>query len=379
MPFIERDKKFEEFLVDRNHMPFNGIASALNNRQIPFRNNLFFIYNPAYLASQEWNRCVELYLDKTPNYDVAHLYNLIPAIQEDEREHKQHLENLAEKIIREMYNIPDDITIYAEISTSSEDDLNNSEEEDDDDEPEIEEVDLNKIEPHIQKRILLNSLIHGVAVHQWISSFYIGYDELNNLNPNLIEHYNSYASLISYYNWQHPMALLPEALFNLMFGLNNGKERNNANNNPFNFPQEQPEAQQDNPALIQGHNKNNIKNKTIHATGINFPVLLHELSKGAMEFLFIRGIPEDLSKSELITLYEKADKYSHEFWHYYMGPTIWRALIDASELTTQELPEFLSKISILDYNDLSSLLSYVTYDVDEKGKQILNQIKNQTK
>ena len=30
MPFIERDKKFEEFLVDRNRMPFNGIASALN-------------------------------------------------------------------------------------------------------------------------------------------------------------------------------------------------------------------------------------------------------------------------------------------------------------------------------------------------------------
>ena len=44
MPFIERDKKFEEFLVDRNRMPFNGIASALNNRQIPFRNNLFFVY-----------------------------------------------------------------------------------------------------------------------------------------------------------------------------------------------------------------------------------------------------------------------------------------------------------------------------------------------
>lgn len=365
MPIIQNNTKFNDHITHVEHQPFSGIVSALDSKRTPFSKNMFFAYNPAFLAAMEWNRCVDFYLDKTPQGTPVDLMNVMRVIREDEFVHKKELENLAEAIIREMYNIPDSIKINAEISTPSGEDLGGGDEQDEEQEELTEEQKL-KLEPFIQKRILLNSLIHGAGVHQWVSSFYIGYEQLNEMNPNLIEHYNSYASLINYYNWKHSMALIPDEMFNLMFGIGKNQPQNN-------------NQQGQTAGTTQGYNKVDLQNKTIDAVGINFPVLLHELSKGALEYLFSRGIPEDLNEQELKYLYEQADKYSHEFWHYYMGPTMWRSLIEAADLDTQDLPDFLAAISIMEYEELSDFLFSIVYGLNDRGKQTIINIKKQTK
>lgn len=368
MPLIRNNTTFNDHITHIGHQPFPGIVAALDAKRTPFRKNMFFAYNPSFLAAMEWNRCVDFYLDKTPQGTMVDLFNVMQTIKEDEFDHKQELENLAEEIIREMYNIPDDIKLNSEISTPSGQDLI-GDEQDEEEQEELTEEQKFKLEPFIQKRILLNSLIHGAGVHQWVSSFYIGYEKLNEINPNLIEHYNSYASLINYFNWQHPMALMSEEMFNMMYNIGQNRQQNNQNN-----AQEEQEM-----GLTQGYNQVDLKNQTINAVGINFPVLLHELSKGALEYLFSRGIPEDLNEQELNYLYSESDKYSHEYWHYYMGPTMWRALIDAADLETQELPKFLAVISTMEYEELSDLLFSIVYDLNDKGKQTITKIKNQIK
>jgi len=352
MSLIKNTPEFDSYLTQNIHKPNQGIINFLNNKRTPFNNNILFSYNPAFLGAKEWNRCVDFFLDKTPNGTMMHLMNVMRTMAEDEHPHIKELEELAVSIVSDMYNVPKDILMKPKIGNVDSDDLGC----DNDEKEELTDEQKEKIEPYIQKRIILNSLMHGAAIHQWTSAFYLGYEELNELNPDLIEHYNTYASLINYFNWKHDMALMSEEVFNNSFGLNGNTQGG---------------------GITQGYNKVDIEKREIEAVGINFPVLIHELSKGALEYLLSRGIPSDLEEEELLYLYEKADNYSHEFWHYYMGPTLWRALIQSADVNTQDLPAILSYISTLEYEELANLFLKITFDSDDEGKKIINKIKKQ--
>ena len=361
MPVQQEIQDFDSFLTQERHRPIQDIVNALNNNRIPFRKNILLGNNPSKLAAKEWNRCVDFFLDKTPRGTMMDLQNVMAAISEDERPHIEVLETLAVEIVRDMYNVPEDILMRPKIDRPSGEDLEDGDGgEEEEEKEELTAKQKFELEPIIQKRIILNSLMHGAAVHQWVSAFYIGYERLNELNPELIEHYNSYASLINYYNWQHPMALMTENQFNMTFNIGrNGQQQNGGG------------------GMTQGFNKVNIEKQEIDAVGLNFPVLIHELSKGALEYLLARGIPTDLSEEELNYVYDKADKYSHEFWHYYMGPTIWRALILSANIETQNLPSLLAYLSTRDYEDLANLLLKVVNDPEKEGVELMNKIKKQ--
>jgi hypothetical protein len=369
MESVTSKTKFKDLLSNNNYYPFPEIVSALDSKQIPFKKNILFSYNPSSLAANEWNRCVDFYLKKTPNGNLIDLQNIMDAINEDESNYKEKLEEIAENVIREMYDIPDYIILKSNLKNVDFDDMPNEEEEDSDSEKKLTDEQKSKIQPLIEKRIILNSIIHGAAIHQWTSCFYLAKDELDKLSKNLIEHYNSYAALINYFNWMHPMALLSENedVFNLIMGSN--KLRNN------NLEEPDIENNNNGGAMTQGFNRINIKEKTIEAFGINFPVLLHELSKGCIEFLLSRSIPDHLNEDELKYFYKKSDKYSHEFWHYYMGPSIWRSIINEFDITTQELPKLLTYISEMEYEDLAKLLLTIIYGENKEKENKINQIK----
>jgi hypothetical protein len=63
----------------------------------------------------------------------------------------------------------------------------------------------------------------------------------------------------------------------------------------------------------------NTEPPTIKATGMTFPVLVHELIKGVMEIFAVQGLPdegaEDVMKSE--------DTMEKEIWDLRLGPAIW--------------------------------------------------------
>ncbi len=378
MPLTKELKPtFESYLTQRTHKPLDKIIEIFDKKDTPFKKNILFAYNPAFLGANEWNRCVDVYLDKTPYGTMIDAYNIMNTIKEDERPYIEELQQLAVEIISEMYGIPEEVVLRGHIGDVSGEELEGGEPEE---QEELSNEIKEKLEPYIQRRIILNSLAHGAAVHQWTSAFYMGAERLNELNPDLIEHYNAYASLVNYFNWQHPMAVMSEEVFNMMFGIGGqGQQMQNLLQRIMGGEQ-QPQRQNNqtgaSAGTTQGYNKVDVEEQTIEGYAINFPVLIHELSKGVLEYLLIGGLA-DLSEEELQYVYEKSDKYSHEYWHYYMGPTLWRKLLECADVETSELHEILIYLSEMEYEDLAKLFIQIAYDSEGEGKKSLNKIKKQ--
>lgn len=116
--------------------------------------------------------------------------------------------------------------------------------------------------------------------------------------------------------------------------------------------------------MTQGFNevKFDEEEDKINCNAVNFPVLLHEMTKGVMDYLICRGIPQDLSAEELKYYYAKADKYENEVWHYYLSPTIWIEMLDVLKITSDKIPSVIAKLSELDYKVLVELLKSVLDD-----------------
>jgi hypothetical protein len=180
----------------------------------------------------------------------------------------------------------------------------------------------------IQKRIILNSLVHGGAMHIWKSAHYIIKDKIEQIDPTLMMLYDQYTSAISWMIWQ----LSPEQA---MSGMEEGGLAQGFNQLEFDEPGE------------PGCN--------ITCNGINFPVLLHEIAKGALDYLICNGIPQEYTEDQLRYYYEKADDYQNEFWHYLLSPTIWNKLVEALEVESQGLPLVIARLTHLSYQELTDV------------------------
>lgn len=327
-------------IPDKVFNPNATIVRMINERRFPFGENTFFGYNPAQLGADEFNRCVRLYLERGENYGTAEdTMMLMQEIMGMEQPHRQALQELAIRVVREMYNVPDSLDMSAMITIpNAEEDLEASE-------PSEEEKDMLsderklELQEHIEKRRILNTISHGAAVHQWTSAYFLAVDRLEELNPELCAKYNKLSALVNYWNWQFYMG---EAI----------------------------------PPVLQGMNKCNIAGKKVEAKALNFPVLIHELSKGVLDYIMSAGIPQ-LPAHELKYVYSVADKYSHEQWHYYFGPTLWRAMLDTASLESQQLPRVISAMSVMDYSDLSNFCIDITFHAEEVGKEHMETLKRE--
>jgi hypothetical protein len=256
-----------------------------------------------------------------------------------EAPHREELTEIAIELVREMYNVPDKINLRAFLENSDEEE--GDEFGDSDAEQEIiSDERKEELKVEIEKRRILNSIVHGAAIHQWTSAYYIAADKLNDINPELIEKYNRLSALVNFFNWQ-----IVQSDMMAMGGR----------------------------PVVQGYNKVDIENKDIKASAMNFPVLIHELSKGVVDYLISIGIPQ-LPPYELEYVYAEADKYSHEQWHYFFGPTLWRALLDNADVTSHDLPPIIRYISQLDYTDLSNLCIDICHHSEELGKKQMQSI-----
>ncbi len=336
--------RFAEYVENANQMPNSKIVRMIDDKTFPFSENNFFNYNPAALAADEFNRCVRIYNERAAGQGPMHAMNLMQELMVLEAPHREELTNIAIEIVREMYNVPDSINLRAFLENSDEE----AGEDFDDSDAEVEMISDSRkeeLKPEIEKRRILNSIVHGAAIHQWTSAYYIAADKLNDLNPELVEKYNRLSALVNFFNWQ-----IVQSDMMAMGGR----------------------------PVLQGFNKVDIENKDIKASAMNFPVLIHELSKGVVDYLISIGIPE-LPPYELEYVYAEADKYSHEQWHYFFGPTLWRALLNTSDVTSHDLPPIINYISQMDYVDLSNLCIDICHHPDEIGKKQMEAICNDIK
>ena len=220
-------------------------------------------------------------------------------ILELESQHKEQLEELAVKIVREEMAIPPDALQFdAKIVGMGEIDMEGMqgqsqeqqtpEQQMDSEEEameEFEEFDLEK-----QKRRFLNQLIQG-ASKKGHYMFHLVEEELNSISPELINLYGVMMSINDLVYW-----IMPDQTTMMMAQSGQGmagKEEIDPDTDP----------------------------PTVKAVGITFPVLVHELIKGVMEVLATQGLPDDPGMAQRVI--DSEDTLVAEIWDLRLGPVIW--------------------------------------------------------
>jgi len=347
------ERTFTESLREPAHLPHNDIVNSLDEKSFPFMTNWVFTHKTGEIAAEEYLRCLDLFARRSPEehrlptqravvMSQMRLQPVMNYIAIKEMPHHDSLKEIAVDTVRSLFDIPEHVKLLPEFDNDIEMDT----EQDDSEEALLslsqeEQMDMDE---EIQKRIIMNGLVHGSAMHIWKSAHYIIKDKIDELDGALMDLYNDYTSNISWLLWQMPPAV--------------------ADGNGF----------------VQGFNELEFDEDededgcTIKCKAINFSVLLHEITKGAMDYLTCHGIPEEYNEEQLKYYYAKADAYEDEIWHYLLSPTLWTRLIEAASVSTQELPAVIAGLAKLDYNELIVVMT-ACIDSPEQGNLKLKELK----
>ena len=319
------NKAFTEAIQHLKFTPNKSIVKSLDSKMFSLDANNVFSYKPEYLASKEFESCCNL-IDrrlgdvtaKDIKLKTLGLFNLI---SKQESPYKERLEKLALETIQNLYQVPDHVRLQAFIEKK----IDLSTDQNHNPEPflNLSLQQKNSMRDEIQKRVILNGLVHGSSMYIWKTVYYMVIDELNDINPILSQLYDEYTAGVNFLFWTHdPVASQSE--------INVGNQ------------------------MTQGFNKISFDEPGMPAAnvlckGINFPVLLHELNKGVMDYIICRGIPKHYSEEELRYYYTKADAYENEIWHYLLSPTLWNDLLKTANVLPEELPRVVMQLSKLSY------------------------------
>ena len=222
-----------------------------------------------------------------------------------ESQHKEQLEELAVKIVREEMAVPPDAVQFdakivgmGEIDTegmqAQSQEQQTPEQQMDAEEEAMEEFEEFNIEK--QKRRFLNQLIQG-ASKKGHYMFHLVEEELNNISPDLINLYGVMMSINDLVYW-----IMPDQTTMMM-----------AQSGQSIAGKEEIDPETDPP--------------TIKARGITFPVLVHELVKGTMELLATQGLPDDPGMAQRVI--DSEDTLVAEVWDLRLGPVIWEKFREA--------------------------------------------------
>jgi hypothetical protein len=221
----------------------------------------------------------------------AVMYDQMPMVDDCmliEDKHKKALEDLAVKMIRDEYNISEDVCdITAELTSEI-----NMEGTKKDKSPVSVDVEfdshahIKEANDNVYKRRFLNAMTQGAAKKS-SHMFHMVKKELANLDPTLSTKYGKIIAAADY----------------CYFIVPNMDQQVNGGVVSVTFPtDENPKCQ-------------------IHAQGMIFPVLVHELVKGVMEILSAHGLPEDEKMAEYVI--GKSDFLAAEPWDMRLGPALW--------------------------------------------------------
>lgn len=339
-------KEFTKLLEQSAHLPHKNYIKRIDSKRFSLDLNKVYNYKPELLAIKEFIRCVELFQSRNTGISLQDAACRIPGVQnliiKAESPHKQKLEELAINTIREIYKVPGYVDMKAfiqpRLSLDTEQDHN----------PDsflgLTLEQKNNMRDEICKREILSGLCHGSSMHVWKGIYHLVSDELNNISSDLKELYDYYTSTIGIAIW-----LI----------------------NPDQFQESIVSGNQ----ITQGFNELKFDKEKgfggqIQAKAINFPVLLHELNKGVIDWLISGAIPKEYSEEELKYYYSKSDTYENELWHYTLSPSLWSGLLDAAQVPNENIPKLISHITKLSYAELVQLFRLIQDSPEQATQKI---------
>lgn len=335
------NKEFSKLLDNSSYKPNARLVKRIDSRMFPLDLNKVYNFKPEYLAHNEFSRCLSLFQERNPGLKPEEgslrIAGTQALITKNEMPYTKELQQLAIDTIKDIYQVPDYVDLAAFINPRL--NLDTEQDHNPDSFLELTLEQKNSMRDEIQKRIILNGLVHGSSMHVWKGIYHLVAQELDKINPNLKELYNYYTSTLGITLWLINPDLAESEIEN-------------------------------NTQITQGLNKLNFNKQQgfggkIEARGINFPVLLHELNKGVLDWLISAGIPKQYSEEELKYYYSKADDYTNEIYHYLLSPTLWVDLLKVLQIENNLIPAVISKLTKLSYTQLVDLFTTI---IDDKTK-----------
>jgi len=306
-----------------------------------------YSFKPEVLAIEEYKRCEGLFSRKALLPTNINLFDfemniamLMEKISRTEAPKVEQLKALAVKIITDMYEVPECVVLSPELKTSLK--IGDDTEEF----PKINLTDKRKeeLQGDVQKRLLLNGLVMGASMHIWKSAHHLVKDGIDEIHAGLFTMYEQYTSKIGMYIWMYcDIDAIIEA--SQIMDTSDGMTQ----------------------MMTQGYEHLKVEEDggcEIEAKAINFPVLLHELNKGVLDYLILNGINQDLTEEELAYVFTEADSFEHEIWHQYISPSLWVKLLEDLKVSPQELPEKIQELSLMKCEELTNYL--IKIQVNEK-------------
>jgi hypothetical protein len=284
-------------------------------------------------------------VDSVNNQEV--IKGMMPLVYETmglEAKHKKALEKLAVEMIREEYDMGEDVVeIHAELTPTinmvgtkknpkpmavemqfkNHDEVVNANEE-------------------VYKRRFLNAMTQGAA-KKCNHMFHMADDELTDLDPRLMNKYSKMMASADYMYY-----IIPK----MESAVNGGVVR------------------------VQFPTKSNPK-AVIHAQAMVLPVLIHELVKGVMELLSAHGLPKNKKVGEFVI--NKADFLAAEPWDMRMGPALWERFTDLIEPDDFNLKHHIySELAALPVREFNIKMREIMAGTKE-GKKVIKDIVSDVK
>ena len=290
----------------------------------------------------------------------------VQQVKQIESNNEGYLEQLAVELVKKELSIPDDAFQYDVELTSMPGQIDMSGMKKDSEEPEDEDVieqfgvsedeaedDLEnfmaafeKFDLEKAKRRFINSLIQG-ASKKGHYMYHLVKDELDNINPQLLNLYGVLMSVNDLLYWILPDQMVINAAESGQ-GME-GKEEVDETTDP----------------------------PTIKAKGLFFPILVHELLKGVYEILGTQGLPDDPKAAEMVMASQ--DTLPYEIWDLRLGPVIWEKFTASypEKLYQEDLREIQNYL----FSRFSSLTTDEFFDVakmilsgSDDGKRIVSKM-----
>jgi len=269
------------------------------------------------IASKRFQDVVQKVKDATgvENIDPQTFMSLQPMLMQAaqrvmqiESQNKQALENLAVELVVEEMGIPEgDLQFDAKLEKPDTSGMQKQPTEkkkkkkkelefpnfemEDEAAKRLEKLDLEK-----QKRRFINSLIQGSAKKAHYM-YHLVNEKLNDINPDLVGLYSIVMSVNDLLYW-----IMPD--MEGMIG-GGGAEQAMAGKEELDLETDPP---------------------TIRAKGLMFPILVHELYKGVMEYVSAHGLPSDPDMADEVIGME--DTLPAEIWDLRLGPVIWEKFLE---------------------------------------------------
>lgn len=271
----------------------------------------------------------------SPNM-MREMFQIMGEVSQIESRHKEALEQLAIDIVSEEFDIPDQM-LEATLSPPGSDlGFNDQDEEEEDEQDYGSEFQtpkqpksaqrMEELEMEVDKRRVINALMQGAA-KKGHYIFHMVADELDAIDPRLMGLYGKLMSLADFQYW-----VIPDTTMTGQVGGVEKIEWRKA---------EKPEDSDEESEMEKVNVEEGDEIPVVVAKAWIFPLLVHELIKGALELAAIEWAEGHLDFDEQKEVIERADTPEGEIWGMRLGPGMWEKFLDCLGTENYDIKQWL--------------------------------------